>query len=167
MSICLNCLLKCPHLLDFHQLSAPLNLKLFPLFTFNFQLFTHLLFLLLKVCNLLLKFFNLLICECLSCFTLEAIDCLKQSIWVFDFMLDQWPKLLEKSTQIFRFFFGFFKFLVEKLLTIPQQRYKFLVFCFQHFYFFDVRTLLGILGRLSLRIEVQVALCGWSLSVAG
>ena len=111
MGISLHSLLECSHFLDSHELSPPLGISQLSLLPLNLQLFHQLRLLLLQVVNFCLHLFYLLIVLWISRNSLpilQSIDRLQQAMRILDFVLDQWPQLLEKRTQILRFLLRFF-----------------------------------------------------------
>ena len=90
MCVCLDCLLESSHFLNFEDLSVPLYFYLLSLLSFNFQLLGQLLLLLLEKGNFFFEFRDPFICGFIR-FTLEAIDCLEESIRIFDLVFNERP----------------------------------------------------------------------------
>lgn len=54
-------------------------------------------------------------------FALKAIDCLKKSIRVFYFILDERPELFEEGGEVLGLLLSFLQLLVEEFLGVSQQ----------------------------------------------
>ena len=102
----LDSLLKGPHLLNFKHLPAPLLVDGPSLVPLDLELLGQAFFLLFQKFDLLLKVLDLFI-RLLALLSLESIDGLEQTIWVFDFVLNERPQLFEERTEVLRFFLCF------------------------------------------------------------
>ena len=112
MSVGLHRLLEGPHFLYLNKLTAPLLINGISLISFQPKFFRHAPLSLFEIFNFFLKLLDLFV-SLFSLLTLESIDSFQEAIWIFDFMLDQRPQLLEKSTQILRLFLSLLEFLIK------------------------------------------------------
>jgi hypothetical protein len=131
------------HFLEFGYQGLLLKFRLHPPFLLNEQFVLNAFIFLLICCQFQLEFLHL---QAISLPDSEATYRLQEQGGVFDFRLDEGPKLLEQLAEVLGLFLGLLEFLVKKSLAVPQEGNQFFVFRLEGLDLFDVTSFLLLEG---------------------